>query len=67
MSRLIDLLVVGWHQHGIWANVDLSSNVFCGIYLRAISEEVHWGVIREICSEINYFEIYYHITQGPMS
>ena len=41
-------------------NVDLSSKVFCGIHLGAISQE-------ELMDLIHNFLNYYRISQGPMS
>ena len=40
------------HQAMTWTNVDLERNVFCGIRLRAISQEVLKNLIRKISSEM---------------
>ena len=46
-------MVFAWqHQVLTWTNVHLSSNVYCGIPVRAISQEVHMDLICDMCSEI---------------
>ena len=45
--------ITAWqHQAIAWTNVDLSSKVFCGIPLRAISQEVLMNLTHCMCSEI---------------
>ena len=45
------------HQAIIWANVDLSSKMFYGIHLRAISQEVPTKSIHSKCFQITLFFI----------
>ena len=40
-----------------WTNVDLSSKVFCGIRLRASSQEVLINLIRNMCTEITTWNL----------
>ena len=54
-----------WQQAITYANVDLSSKVFCGIHLRAISQEELLNLIHNMCSENKVLTLAYH--QGPMS
>ena len=49
-----------WHQAITWIDVDLSSKVFCGIHLRAISQEVLMNMIRNMCSEITLLKLFLH-------
>ena len=44
------LWLVAWHQAITWTDVDLSSNAFCGIHLRATSQEPPMSSIRKMCS-----------------
>ena len=46
--------------------MNLSSKVFCGIQLRAISQEVFMNLICDMCSEITLF-LWLLVSQGPMS
>ena len=43
-----------------------SSKVFCGIHLRAVSQEVLMNLIHNMCSEIT-LKNHYHLSQEPMS
>ena len=47
-------------------NVDLSSNVFWGVQLRAISQEVLISLIHRMCSKITLSKLL-PTSQGPMS
>ena len=49
-----------------WVNTDLSSNVFRGIHMRAMSQEVLTNLIRNMCPEIAFLN-YYRISFRPMS
>ena len=40
-----------------WTNADLSWKVFCGIHLRAISQEMLKNLIYNLCPEITLFKI----------
>ena len=43
-------------------NVDLSSNVFCGIHLTANSQVVFTNLIRNMCSKITFSKLRPHLT-----
>ena len=51
------------HQAITWTNIDLSSKVFCGIHLGAISQKVYMNLIHNICSEITLLELLPHLPQ----
>ena len=44
-----------------WLIADLSSNEFCGIYLRAISQEVPTNLICNMSSEITLLKLLPHL------
>ena len=44
------------HQDITWTKLDLSSNVFCGFRLTAISQEVLMNLIRNMRSNIYAFK-----------
>ena len=44
-----------------WTSVDLSSKMFCGIHLRAISQEVLMNLISNMCSEITLLNLPPHL------
>ena len=51
----------GWQPQAItWTNIDLSSEMFTGIHLRTISQEMLMNLTRNMCSEITLSN-YYHI------
>ena len=53
---------VAWrHQVFAWTNVDLSPKVFCGIRLRAISQEVFMNLSRNMCSAITMIKSSLHL------
>ena len=54
------------HQAIIWTNVELTSHVFCGIHLRAISQAVCMKLISNMCLEITLLRPLPH-PRGPMS
>ena len=66
---------IWWHRFdGInyqaitWTSEDFSSKVFCGIHLRAISQEMLINFTCNMCLEIALkFFNHYHISQGLMS
>ena len=59
--------LVAWrHQAITWTKVDLSSNGFCGIQIRANSQEVLMNLIHNMCSKITLLKSLSHF-QGPMS
>ena len=49
------------HQYNTWMNVDLSSNMFCGIHLRAILQEVLMKIICKMCYEIKLLKLLTHL------
>ena len=49
-----------------WTNVDLSSDGFCGILLRKVSQELLKVSIQDMSLK-KTFEKYVQISQGPMS
>ena len=51
---------------GLISSVDLSSKVFSGIYLRAISQEMAMNLILAFVQRLHFLNRYY-ISQGPMS
>ena len=59
-------LVASRHQAITWTKVDLSSNGFCGIQIRANSQEVLMNLIHNMCSKITLLKSLSHF-QGPMS
>ena len=53
---------MAWHHQAIaWTNVDLLSKVFCGIQLRAISQEVLMNLIRNMHSEFPLLKLLLHL------
>ena len=50
ISRLSDKLYAWQHQTITSTNIDLSSKVFYGIHLRAISEDLLMNLIHDMCS-----------------
>ena len=47
--------IVAWQYQAItWTNVDLWSKVFCGIHLRAFSQEVLMNLIHNMCLDITF-------------
>ena len=56
------------YQAITWTSEDFSSKVFCGIHLRAISQEMLINFTCNMCLEIALkFFNHYHISQGLMS
>ena len=49
-------LIAWWHQAITWTNVNLPSEVFCGIHLRA-SSQVHMNLINNMYSEITILKL----------
>ena len=52
-------LVAWWHQVITSTNVGLSSEAFCGIHSRAMSQELLMKLIGNMCSEITHWN-YHH-------
>ena len=48
------------HQAITWTNVDLWSEVFFGIHLWAMSQEVDMYLIHNMCSEIIVAAVWHH-------
>ena len=46
----------------IWTNVDFSSHVFCGIHLRAMSQEMFVKLIRNMCPEMTLLWLLPHLS-----
>ena len=46
-----------WYQAITFANIDLSSKVFCGIHLTEISKEVLMNLIRNMRSEFTLLKL----------
>ena len=50
-----------WQQAITWTNVDLSLKMFCGIYLRAISQDELMSLIHNVLEDYTFKVITYHI------
>ena len=64
--RLGDGLIAWRHKAIALTNIDSSSKVLCGIYMRIISQELPVDLTRNMGSEIAFSKSL-PIPQGPMS
>ena len=55
-------LVAEGYQVITWSNVNLTAKVFCGIHMRAISQEVVMNLICNMCSEVTHFILPLHLS-----